>query len=375
MANPGTERSNLVKSGGIVVAWLAARSRLLLISVIAKNLYLFHDQVLAMDQLSGGFLSKVPLWAQTRRHSNIVGLVINRLEGTSHHRYSFRTRTSQLAWIDWGIDVLKEPEILRDHGSRRAWWLIIVVILSQGASAEPVGKIMLFSGEHKSMEWMLTDHEGASGTRGGKTCASCHIAGFRLPRERISVDVSIEPVADGVAMTLVWPGPETTTLGIMMDAGGARAFQRAGCWVGCHDDVRGMSADGDQAKYLGQTRARMTRTGGGSELKADADLASMRAESNLIEFLKVDLKAGAPAVLSRGAILDKEYLAVVEDAQVSAAREGDNWRVKLTLTPARSDTVVGFAVLQNAGGKDGPLHYMSLPGTLKSDKSGATLGF
>ncbi len=263
--------------------------------------------------------------------------------------------------------------MLRKYG---AWWsLVWAAAFSQGVSAGPAETVTLFSGEHKSMEWMLTDHAGASGIRGGKACESCHIAGFRLPKERISLEVSVEPASDGVAMTFIWPGPTTATLGVMMDAGGARAFQMAGCWVACHDDVRGMSPDADQTKYLGQTRSKMTRNGGGSGLKPGTDIADMRAASNLIEFLKVELKADLPPVLSRGSILEQEHLAVVEDAEVSVTREGENWRVSLTLTPASGETAVGLAVLQAADGADQPSHYMSLGGVLKTGKSGTTLEF
>ncbi len=219
------------------------------------------------------------------------------------------------------------------------------------------------------MEWLLTDHDGSKKLRTGNSCDSCHgNDGKNLAQSpAVILNVSISRSKDDTVFKLTWPGPRAATLAAMTDAGSSKAFQRAGCWAACHDDVKGMSDGGMLAKYLGQTRSKMTIAGGGDALKPSADIATMRAESNFINIWEVSLVDAVVNYGKTGTILEAITL---QDLPIPASAHWKDgiWDVTVTLDhPLQERTTINFGLLQDVNGVR--THYFSLPFVLVGDGS------
>ena len=84
----------------------------------------------------------------------------------------------------------------------------------------------------------------------------------------------------------------------MIDDGKVKEFTRAGCWASCHDDAIGMpsaAAGSDLTKYLGVSRAKLSRTGGGTNLKPEAELAALVEQGVFLALWQAKLAPGQDA--------------------------------------------------------------------------------
>lgn len=281
-------------------------------------------------------------------------------------------------------------------------------------SAVPAKQVVLLYPGQASWEWALSkdEHSAAPKFREGKNCKVCHIkeeeqigkalaAGTRLekkpiPGKRGSLPLSVRFAHDGQKLHVRLEFPEIAAsanpkmdkdyaarVTMMMDDGKVVEFTRAGCWSICHDDVNGMpsAAEGkDVHKYLARTRSKLSRQGGGDNLKPQDAVDAMLAEGQFVEYWQARLKPGAPAVAVDGIALDKRKDNDTAVISATAKQEGGKWVVDLSrplkvgdakhkdIEPGKTFTV-GFAVHEDHAA--GRFHQVSLEYTLVLDSGEA----
>jgi cytochrome c-type protein NapC len=258
-------------------------------------------------------------------------------------------------------------------------------------SKVPAHEVVLFQPGEYSFEWALTekDHSGGPKIRKGKRCSRCH--------EEEEADVAADP-GEGRSPTLTakvqlahddeslfvrveWPATEPRApkqdpdfeakVTLLVDDGSVKPFSVSGCWATCHDDMTGMpsAAPGSElTKYLGASRAKLGRSGGGPDPKPAADLERMLAAGEFLEFWQAALPRGGPAVARDGIVLEKwrknEEPAVAATASLANGRFVAVLRRPLRPgSPARKDVAagrtytVGIAIHEGFGDKR--THYVS----------------
>ena len=269
--------------------------------------------------------------------------------------------------------------------------------------------VLLYPGQ-ASWEWALTpsDMSGAPKFRQeGKACRTCHDGEEQLRGSRIvtggvrkdekgDTHPSIEPSpipgkSGSLTATVKFANDGTnlyahlefstagqphaaqnpafdTMVSVMFSASKAADITRAGCFAACHDDSAGMASNKGETRtmYLGSTRAKLTRQGGGDALKPAADLAKLRADGNFMEFWQAQLNPGQPAKGMDGIIFDKRT-EVAGGVTAEATFAGGRWSVTLSRKMAGTGEqisfapgqhyVVGFAI--HAGHTAKRFHYVS----------------
>ena len=278
----------------------------------------------------------------------------------------------------------------------------------------PTTEIPVFYPGQASWEWVMTekDHSGAPNFRAGKNCKACHdgeqadigaavVAGSRLSPGPVAGRPGMIPLhvqtahdADRLYFRLRWKAGSGATpfdaevaarVTVMIDDGSVKEAARAGCWGSCHDDGIGMASapEGSQiSKYLSASRVKLTRQGGGENIKPEADLAALRNSGAFLEYWQAKLNPGQPAQAVTGYILDKRHR--LDDGAVSAQAEfaGGEWTVVLSRPLAASGVgrkplahgktyTVGFAVHDDHA--DHRHHHVSFEYTLTLDGAGSDL--
>lgn len=269
---------------------------------------------------------------------------------------------------------------------------------------------LLYPGQ-SSWEWVLTetDHPGAAKFRGGKNCAACHIgdekdmgalmasgkknepAPIANKPGHINAKVQFAHDAQNLYVRLVFAegnqpdakmdSKYATKVTMMLDGGGVPEANRAGCWGMCHDDSAGMpSANGaDRTMYLGKTRAKLSRQGGGDALKPAADLASLKASGYWLEYWEARLNPGAAPAVVNGIAFDKFEATQPTAVSADAAYKGGTWTVMFTRKlnagagfiplAAGKQYTVGFAI--HSGHTAKRFHYVSFERSLVLDHGNA----
>lgn len=221
--------------------------------------------------------------------------------------------------------------------------------------------VTLFYPGQASWEWVLTpaDHSGAPKFREGKNCKQCHdgeakdmgaLIASGKKREphplgkRGSIVMNVKMAHDGDSLHARFEWPDSgqapaekmdkysARVTMMFDDGKVKEAARAGCWGVCHDDASDMESAGgkEREKYLAASRAKITRQGGGDELKPQADIDQMKAQGIFLEYWQARLTAGAAAEPADGHILEKR---ITHDKPVVTAEgklEGGKWVVVLS---------------------------------------------
>lgn len=270
----------------------------------------------------------------------------------------------------------------------------------------PAKDVMLFYPGQSSWEWVLTqtDHSGATKFRDGKNCAACHVGDEKSMGDILvsgktneshpiagkpgSIDAKVQIAHDdkNLYVRLVFaegnqPNAKmdaTDTRVTMMLGGGVPEFTRAGCFGACHDDSTGMPSAGtsDRTMYLGKTRAKLTRQGGGDSLKPASDLAALKSGGYVLEYWQAKLNPGAPASAENGTIFDKrEKTSPVVSADASDS--AGTWSVTLTRKldagaiplVAGNRYTIAFAI--HAGHTNKRFHYVSFERSLVLDEGSA----
>jgi hypothetical protein len=172
----------------------------------------------------------------------------------------------------------------------------------------------------------------------------------------------------------------------MFDDQTVPSFARGGCWATCHADLEGMPydmPDVDLTKYLARSRTKVTREGGGTNLKPSGELADMLEAGMFLDYDQALIGEGAGAVDAAGGyVLAERHES--DDAAVSAEADltDGTWTVVLSrplggagagdkaLEPDKT-YIVGFAV--HDGWAEGRHHYVSLESTLTLGEGDADL--
>jgi cytochrome c-type protein NapC len=279
-------------------------------------------------------------------------------------------------------------------------------------SGVPATDVPLFYPGQASWEWVMTekDHSGAPKFRSGKNCKACHdgeqgdigntiVSGEKLVPAPvagrpggISLHVQTARDAERLYFRLRWkagsgaPALDADTAArvtVMIDDGTVKEAARAGCWGSCHDDSIGMasaSADGRTTKYLSASRSKLTRQGGGENIKPAADLAALKSSGAFLEYWQAKVNPGQPAKAVSGYILDKRHEATGAAVAADASFEGGEWTVVLSrpLVAAGEGSKsivagktynIGFAVHDDHA--DHRHHHVSFEYTLALDGSGS----
>jgi cytochrome c-type protein NapC len=266
------------------------------------------------------------------------------------------------------------------------------------ASAEPdwakapAREIVLFQPGQTSFEWAMTekDHSGGPKMRKGKRCSACH----KGEEEDIGADpgegrsatltakVQLARDDERLYARVEWPATEPkgpkqdpdfeAKVTLLLDDGSVKPFSVSGCWAACHDDLHGMpsAAEGSElTKYLGASRAKLGRSGGGPDPKPQPDLDRMLAAGEFVEFWQAALDRSKPAVARDGIVLEKWRRSEEPAVAASATLANGKWVAVLSRklrpgSPTHKDVVagktytVGFAIHEGFG--DELSHYVSL---------------
>jgi cytochrome c-type protein NapC len=306
-------------------------------------------------------------------------------------------------------------------GAALAGAVAIATLLTPPASALDwsgvAGKeIVLFYAGQASFEWVLTpsDHSGAKKLKEGKTCLECHggeeadigariASGAKLepnpiPGKAGSITATVQTANDGdrLYVRISWSEPpapsgakmdpdEQAKVTLMIEDGTLVEAKRAGCWGMCHDDLIGMAsaqAGKDLTKYLGLSRAKLTRQGGGENYKSSADLDAALKEGKFMELWQAVLNQGAVVKAVDGYVLDQRHMNASPLVEAQAEFAGGTWTVvlsrKLVVGQAGHKDIVagktynvGFAIHDAYAAHR--FHHVSLGLTLALDQGSTDL--
>ncbi|MGQ0429475.1 MAG: ethylbenzene dehydrogenase-related protein [Gammaproteobacteria bacterium] len=274
-------------------------------------------------------------------------------------------------------------------------------------------ELVLFQPGQASWEWALTerDHSGAPKFREGKNCKGCHEGEQSDIGAKIAKGGKLEPApiagppgglglrvqaahdADRLYFRLRWKaGPANgkkmdpqvaARATVMWGDGAVKEAARAGCWGSCHDDGIGMASaapDGKITKYLGASRVRLSRQGGGENYKSPAELQALIQQGTFLEYWQARLNPGRPAEAASGYVLDKRHADAQAFTRAEASFANGEWTVVLS-RPLRSAAptqktlaagkpyAIGFAIHDDY--TDHRFHYVSLEQSLVLDGGAA----
>ena len=277
----------------------------------------------------------------------------------------------------------------------------------------PAREVTLLYPGQASWEWVMTerDHSGAPKFREGKNCRGCHEGeqaemgasiqkGGKLEPAPIAgkpgsltLQVQVAHDADRLYFRLRWKGapasgqkqdPEFAARAtVMLGDAQVKEAPRAGCWGSCHDDAKGMASsapNGEISKYLGASRSKLSRQGGGENYKPAADLQALLAQGTFLEFWQAKLNPGKPAVAASGYILDQRNAQATPSTRAEAYFANGEWTVVLSRAlkaagPGQKELAagkayaIGFAVHDDYASHR--FHFVSLEQSLAIDSGTA----
>ena len=222
-------------------------------------------------------------------------------------------------------------------------------------------EVVVFAPGQGSWEWALTekDHSGAPKFKEGKNCRSCHDGEQHDIGKRIAGGEKLEPMPGGAPSTTLkvrtahdgerlhvqigWkPGPASgkkadpevpARITMMLADATLKEAARAGCWASCHDDAIGMASAPEGAKitkYLGASRAKMSRSGGGENFKPADALAALQQQGTFLEFWQAQLDPAKGATPVSGWILEKRHAHEPAVSAADAKFANGEWTVELS---------------------------------------------
>lgn len=271
--------------------------------------------------------------------------------------------------------------------------------------------VVLFFPGQASWEWVLSDHSAAKTVRSGGKCRECHeteeadmgkkmVTGQKMepapiPGKPGSIPVNIKFTHDAarIHVRLTWKDTgfhsgakkdvdHPVKVAMMIGDKQVKESSVAGCWGACHDDSTGMAsaADAKRSLYLGASRTAITRHGGGDNVKPDAELASLLASGNFLEFWQAEVKSDQSVNVKDGYIFEKRNISKTPLVEANAELKNGTWTVtmsrKLQIEEKgrrafQPDQIynVGFALHDDYA--EGRIHYVSFGYTLALDKGDA----
>lgn len=280
-------------------------------------------------------------------------------------------------------------------------------------NAVPEREVTLLYPGQGSWEWVLTqdDHSGAKKFREGKNCFACHKGEEKDMGAKMVAGKKIEPAPipgkpghlalkvktahddERLYFRVEWPAGKpgakkmdpkhAARVTVMLDDGSVKEAARAGCWGSCHDDAIGMAsapAGKEITKYLTASRTKVTRQGGGENLKPAAELQRLLKQGVFLEYWQARLNPGQPAQAVDGYILEKRHENKAPLAGVEARLDNGKWTVVLSRKlkaggDGRKDIVpgktysIGFAVHDDYANHR--FHHVSFERTLVLDQGKA----
>lgn len=272
--------------------------------------------------------------------------------------------------------------------------------------------VLLYPGQ-ASWEWALTerDHSGAPKFREGKNCKGCHegeqatigasiLSGGKLEPAPIAgkpgslaLKVQVARDTERLYFRLRWKGaapsgrkqdPEfAARAALMLGDAQVKEAPRAGCWGSCHDDVQGMASaaqNGEITKYLGSSRTKLSRQGGGTSYKTAADIEALLQQGAFLEIWRARLNPGKAAQASGGYILDKLHIHATPPVTAEGGFANGEWSVVISRAlkaahPGQKDLAagktyaVGFAIHDDYSSHR--FHFVSLEQSLAIDSGTA----
>ena len=290
-------------------------------------------------------------------------------------------------------------------------WLITLPAWAVDWQTVPGQKITLFYPGQASWEWLLTDHKGAALIKAGQSCPVCHNGMQHEMGQKIVEGKLLEPTpiagktgaielevktaydSDNFYIRMEWtpgsipatkPFPEFQSMAsVIFDDGQVPEIVRAGCWGVCHDDMNGMAnaeTGRDINKYLVRSRPKMTRKGGGDNIKSADELKSLFEGGGFAEIWQAQLKPGQAATVLNGYILETRHDHDPSQVFVDAVFNDGKWLVvfsrKLNMDNPAYEKIesgktytIGFAI--HDGYVKGRRHYVSFGNTLRLDEETA----
>lgn len=235
-------------------------------------------------------------------------------------------------------------------------------LLSAMANPLMASEFILFQPGQSSWEWLLvpSSHEGGKRMREGKTCLHCHAgeeeaignliaSGQKLEPAPVAglpgiqkVDVTASFDETNLYLTLKWVSPALPEpigdeeadihLTVMLGSPEFSLAAIAGCWAACHNDLPGMpdaQAGQDLTKYLPGSRTKMSKTGGGDDLRPEAELAAQISKGEYLEYWQAVLDQGQLVGSSDGYFLQGRIPNDETAVQVTASADGAAWTVDM----------------------------------------------
>ncbi|MDX1556339.1 MAG: ethylbenzene dehydrogenase-related protein, partial [Xanthomonadales bacterium] len=261
--------------------------------------------------------------------------------------------------------------------------------------------IVLFQPGQSSWEWLLVpaSHDGGKRMREGKSCLYCHegeektignliVSGEKLEPEPVSgmagfTQMSVEASYDdqNLHLRLGWiPLPSanwgheasSTHLTVALGTPDLSVAPIAGCWAACHNDLPHMpdAAAGDLTKYLPGSRNKMSRTGGGTDIKSPAELEAQLAAGQYLEYWQAVLDGGELKSAGDGYFLEGRVANDHSAVSATAAFNGQGWSVELVrpLQPGqgprhtlKEGVQYTLAIALHENHASGRYHYTSFP--------------
>ncbi len=271
--------------------------------------------------------------------------------------------------------------------------------------------VTLFFPGQASWEWVLSDHSASKTVRKGGHCRECHdteepemgnkmVAGKKLEPAPIagkpgSVPINVKAMhdADRLYVRVQWKDTgfhsgkkmddqHPVKIALMMADKSVKESTIAGCWGACHDDATGMASAGDakRALYLSGSRSEITRKGGGDAIKPDAQLDTLLAAGNFMEFWQAEVRADQKVDANDGYVLEKRNKSKTPLVESTAQLKDGVWSVVLSRKLKVNEKGhrsfesgqpynIGFALHDDYA--SGRIHYVSFGYTLALDSGDA----
>jgi cytochrome c-type protein NapC len=140
--------------------------------------------------------------------------------------------------------------------------------------------------------------------------------------------------------------------------------------------------DLDLTKYILASRTKVTRSGGGNNIKDETALEDMMKQGQFFEYWHVHIDNSGNAEALDGYILERRHENEKPMVEGEMSRQGDRWVADLSRPLAaggadhkpilaNKDYTVGFAI--HSGFASGRYHHVSLEQTLRLDGGKADL--
>lgn len=272
--------------------------------------------------------------------------------------------------------------------------------------------VVLFYPGQASWEWVLTDHSASKSVKKGTNCRECHekeekdmgsllVSGKKLEPNSppgkpgfLSVNVKFARDDQRLYVRFEWSDSSYTStnrldpdyatkVAVMFDDGSVKEASVAGCWGFCHDDVKGMASateGSERTLYLTASRQKLTRKGGGENLKTPDELKTLRDNGSFLEYWQARVTENRSVDVRNGYVLEKREVAKTPSIEATAELANGKWTIVMSraLTSTGSGTKtfspgetfhVGFS-LHDDYAKERH-HYISFGYTLVLDKGDA----